>query len=67
MCAGWYKRGAQNIPVHPSQRGKPLITNYEFNCVLGIITGDQNRKARGYVCPLLQQNKRRTLRSKGGD
>jgi len=39
MCAGWYKRGAQNIAVHPSQRWKPLITNYELNCVLGIITG----------------------------
>jgi hypothetical protein len=58
MCAGWYKRGAQNTPVHPSTRGKPLITNYEFSCVLGIITGDQNRKARSYVYPRLQQNKK---------
>lgn len=39
MCAGWYKCGAQNIRVRPSKRGKQLITNYEFNCGLGIITG----------------------------
>jgi len=67
MCAVWYKPGAQNIPVHPSQRGNPLITNYEFNCIFGIITEDQNRIARGYVCPLLQLNKRRTRLSNGSD
>jgi hypothetical protein len=57
MCAGWYKRGAQNTPLNPYTCGKPLITNYEFSCVLGIITGDQNRKATSYVYPRLQQKK----------
>jgi len=67
MYAGWYKRGAQHIPVHLSRSGRPLIANYEFNCILGIITVDQNKKARGYVCPPLQQNKRRARRSNGSD